>query len=334
MAKLKVAFAGFRHGHIIGLYEKVKNHPDLELVAAAEEDAAARAALGTSNPGVVITHDNIEKMLDEVPCDIVAIGDYYTIRGARATAALKRGKHIIADKPLCTSLDELAEIEKLAAEKKLSVGCMFDLRVAPSVNHAVQIVKSGKLGKITQIQFTAQHPLLRGTRPAWYFENNQHGGTINDIGSHAADLLPYMLDTKIKSIVGARSWKALARPEESIDDAGQFILEMADGCGVTADVSYVATDSLGYSLPTYWRFNIWGSCGMIEFSYTSTAVKAYINGESEAVEISNPPVKTADYLEEFLNEISGRPGKLTTESIIEAARWILKIQKCADNYGK
>ena len=55
---------------------------------------------------------------------------------------------------------------------------------------------------------------------------------------------------------------------------------------------------------------------------------------SEAVDIPNPPVTTADYLDEFLNEISGNQGKLTTESIIEAARWILEIQKCADNYGK
>ena len=73
---------------------------------------------------------------------------------------------------------------------------------------------------------------------------------------------------------------------------------------------------------------------MIEFAYTSDAVRAYINGASEAVDIPNPPVTTADYLDEFLNEISGNQGKLTTESIIEAARWILEIQKCADNYGK
>jgi predicted dehydrogenase len=62
-------------------------------------------------------------MLDEVEVDIVAVGDYYGVRGERVIAALERGKHVIADKPLCTSLAELDRIEQLAAEKGLSVFC-------------------------------------------------------------------------------------------------------------------------------------------------------------------------------------------------------------------
>ena len=39
--KLKFAIAGLRHGHITALNEKVKKHPDCQLVAACEEDADA-----------------------------------------------------------------------------------------------------------------------------------------------------------------------------------------------------------------------------------------------------------------------------------------------------
>jgi len=42
----------------------------------------------------------VEAMLGDEAVDIVALGDYYGIRGTHATAALKAGKHIFADKPL------------------------------------------------------------------------------------------------------------------------------------------------------------------------------------------------------------------------------------------
>ena len=56
-------------------------------------------------------------MLDEVECDAVGVGDYFAKRGSIAIEALKRGKHVISDKPLCTSLDELAQIRELSQAK-------------------------------------------------------------------------------------------------------------------------------------------------------------------------------------------------------------------------
>lgn len=327
--KQKVVFAGFRHNHIFTLLEMVKKHPALELVACAEEDAATRKQLA-ENGKVEITHDSISKMLDEIPCDIVAIGDAYARRGKIAIEALKRGKHIVSDKPLCTTLAELDEIEVLAEKNKLSVGCMFDLRTTPSVANAKNILDSGVLGDIVQIQFSAQHPLLRGSRPGWYFAGDMHGGTINDIGSHAADLIPFLVGSPISEIVAARTWKALAAPEDNILDAGQFMFTLANGCGVMGDVSYSSPDSQGYTMPTYWRFNIWGKNGMIEFNYHTPEVTAFINGYNGKTIFAPPADYGKDFLTEFLDEISGTPGSLTTASNITAARWILKMQQMSE----
>ena len=152
---MKIAFAGFRHGHIWGLYGAAKQHPELEIVACAEEDAATRAELISAGKAE-ITHDSISRMLDEVECDIVAIGDCYARRGKIAIEALKRGKHVVSDKPVCTELAELDEIEKLAAENDLCVGCMFDLRTTPGICGAKQILDSGILGDI--VDGAAMHP--------------------------------------------------------------------------------------------------------------------------------------------------------------------------------
>ena len=99
---MKAAFIGFRHGHIVGLYNRLKDDPQCEIVAACEEDPKA-AAEAKENWGVDITHSSFSDLLADTDFDILAIGDYFGIRGSRAIAGLKAGKHVIADKPLCTS---------------------------------------------------------------------------------------------------------------------------------------------------------------------------------------------------------------------------------------
>ena len=42
---IKLAFAGFRHGHINALYKLAEKNPDVEIVAAYEADADARLLL-------------------------------------------------------------------------------------------------------------------------------------------------------------------------------------------------------------------------------------------------------------------------------------------------
>lgn len=112
----KLAIAGLRHGHIYSLISEAKRL-GVEIVAAAEEDANTRQSL-EGNENIKITHSSIEQMLEEVPFDILGVGDYYVKRGGIVLQALQAGKHVIADKPLCTTIDECDQIAKLATEKK------------------------------------------------------------------------------------------------------------------------------------------------------------------------------------------------------------------------
>ena len=134
---LKVAIAGFRHPHILELVNKTRKSPVLELVGCAEADDATRADMISKN--IDIQWTDPEKMIAELPCDIVGIGDVYARRGAIAIAALKAGKHVIADKPLCTSPDELQEIRRLVKEKNLCVSLMLPLWSSPNAAAAKKL---------------------------------------------------------------------------------------------------------------------------------------------------------------------------------------------------
>ena len=70
----KIAFAGFRHGHIFQLYNQVKDCDAIELTGCWEEDEAARKS-ATDNHGVDFNYASFEDVLNS-DADIVAIGDY------------------------------------------------------------------------------------------------------------------------------------------------------------------------------------------------------------------------------------------------------------------
>ena len=330
-ARHKIAFVGFRHGHIFDLYALACASPALEVVAACEEHAETRAEI-LAKETAAITHDRIEQMLDEVDCDIVATGTYFADRGPVLIEALSRGKHVISDKPLCTGMADLDRIEALAGEKDLKVGCMLTLRDSAAFIGARNLIQAGRIGEVHAIAFGGQHPLLLGSRPGWYFEQGKHGGTITDIGIHAIDALPWVTGRQWAKINAARCWRALVPEDFHMQDAGQMMLEMDNGCGVLGDVSYFAPDRAGYTMPYYWRTTFWGRDGIIETSTTAKDIQV-LGREDSTVHIEPLPLaQRGGYLRSFLDDIAGEvpANGLDTAAVLRSTRNVIRIQGAAD----
>ena len=321
---LKVAIAGFRHDHILELVNKTNNHPQLELVGCAESDAEARAK--TIERGIAVEWCDPMEMIEKLPCDIVGIGDVYAKRGAIAIAALKAGKHVIADKPLCTSLTELAEIHKLSSEKGLSVGLMLPLWSSPNAQTARRLIAEGKLGEVQSVVFTGQHPLNYGTRADWYWQENMQGGTINDIAPHGVDLVEYITNMKFADTVCSRCWNDHFPEVPHFKNGAQFMATLENGAGVMADVSYFACH---FAHPTYWRFTVWGTEGWLEFVQSVPGVK--FTDKTTPTQMIYPENSGTDYLQEFLAEIEGKtPAYFNTKHILDMTETTLKIQAAAN----
>lgn len=328
---LRFAIVGFRHPHINSLVAHLKERDDVQLVAACEEDATAREQVAAANVSENL-FDSYEKLLDEVECDVIGIGDYYGRRGALALEALRRGKHIISDKPICISLAELDQIEALAREKDLRIGCQLDMRDAAPFRRLRELVQSGEMGEIHAISFGGQHPLNYGTRAGWYFEEGKHGGTINDIAIHALDYIPFLTGKRWSTINAARNWNARLPQVPHFKDAGQLMMTLQNGCGVLGDVSYIVPDSFGYTLPHYWRTTVWGENGLAETAYNAQEVLFYRNGDKEPQRLAATEHATGKYLADFIAEVQGQTttDQLTTATVLESSRVSLLTQQAAD----
>ncbi len=328
--KTRFAFAGFRHGHILDLLTGVEERDDTEIVACCEEDAAARDALAAQGR-VKTTHTDFEKMLRDVACDVVAIGDYYARRGALAIAALEAGKHVLSDKPLCTTLDEQAAIERLAEARGLCVGLQLDSRGYGAFLTLREILRAGELGEVCTVRIDGQHPLLLASRPGWYFEPGKHGGTLNDIAIHAFDFVPWLTGVRWRRVIAARTWNAKAEKFPHFHDCAQFLAELENGAGVCADLSYLAPDQLGYQLPYYWRLTVHGTRGMAETFLMSKEVTVITDLDSapqrRPAAANTPRRYLADFLREMRRESEG--ADLRTADCLRASRLALEAEASA-----
>ena len=319
---MNIAFAGFRHSHIIGLYDSCQKEPTVHITGCYEKDDSAR--ITAASHSIEFNYNSYEDILNDKNVDAVAIGDYYGIRGQMVIKALKAGKHVICDKPICTQIKELDEIEALVAEKNLQVCCMLDLRYMPQISKVCEIIKSGGIGEVLNISFTGQHYLDYGNRPAWYFEAGKHGGTINDIAIHGIDLIRFITGENLSEVKYAGVRNAFAIEEPHFEDSAHFIADFGN-IRVMGDVSYAAPGFDGI-LPTYWDFYFWGTEGMINFNYKSGEIRIY----KKSCEIIECEDRTPGYLGDFMEEISGEKTMMNTQGILKSQRQALEIQRFAD----
>lgn len=328
MEKLNLAFVGFRHGHAASFYNNAKEREDIVICGAFEENEEARKA--ATEKGVVFDRASLDEILSDKTVDAVFIGERYGVRGELAAKILEAGKSVIADKPLCTRLDEAEKISAIAKKKNLAVGMMLDMRSNKNIRIAVDTVKSGKIGIINNIVFEAQHPLNYGSRPDWYFEDGMHGGTINDIAVHGIDIINILTGSEVSDIIGARTWNFYADKCPGFKDSAQIMLRLSNGAGVVGDVSYAAPAAHGYTHPSYWHFRVWGSKGMMDFSLNSDGVDVYPCDSEDVIHLTETELEY-DYVSDFIKAVNDKNyTEKYTDNILSVTKQTLEIQKFAD----
>ena len=317
---MKLLFNGFRHGHINALYAKAMADGRVSVVGCIEENAEAKIA-AKEKLNIEFSEKSYDEWLSS-DIDAVAIGMAYGDRGSAIIKALKAKKQVIADKPICTSLEELEEIERLVTENNLTVACMLDLRYLPQTIKAKEILDSRLLGEVKNVAFNGQHYLDYAHRPTWYFEKGKHGGTINDLAIHGIDLVRMLTGLEFAKTDAARLWNSYAYKTRDFKDSALFMARLENGAGVMADISYSAP-SQAFTMPSYWEFRFWCEKGMLTFNYIDNKVTVYREGESQA-EIYEVATDCGDYLDEFIN------GTSDTQSVLKSTKTALLIQKEAD----
>ena len=212
------------------------------VLIPAFKDAGAKLATVASSAGVSGVHAGKKFGFDETTTDTASlfsdpkvdalvITTRHNSHAQLVLQALSAGKHVFVEKPLCLTLDELAEIEAAACTPIVMVG--FNRRFAPQVQK-VKALLAGVQGPKSFVM-----TVNAGAIPAdhWAQDAEVGGGRIIGEACHFIDLLRFLCGTRITS-------QHVTRMDTLTNDSVSISLGFEDGSIGT--VHYLANGSKAF----------------------------------------------------------------------------------------
>lgn len=178
-------------------------------------------------------------VLGDAAIDTVAIATRHDAHARQVLAALNAGKHVFCEKPLCLTLDELADIEAKARSlpgQALMVG--FNRRFAP------QVIKMKALLAPVGVPKSFIVTVNAGEVPTdhWTQDPNVGGGRIIGEACHFIDLLRHLAGHPMRSFAALALGEHPALPVR--EDKAMITLTFADGS--IGAIHYLANGDKGF----------------------------------------------------------------------------------------
>jgi predicted dehydrogenase len=240
--------------HHVRLYREIED-ADLVAVADPDDDALTRATQGTLTTG----YADYRAMLDSEDLDLVSVAVPTQLHYEVACEAMKRGIHVLVEKPLALTIEEgQAMID--AAESlgvKLMVGHIE--RFNPAVIEVKRRLMEQELGRIFQISATRVGPLP---------ERIKGVGVVLDLATHDIDVMRYLIEAEVERIYAETDRETSA----SEDDLIAGLLRFENGV--------IGVLSINWLTPTKIRqLSILGEMGMYVVDYLTQDLYWYRNSK-------------------------------------------------------
>jgi myo-inositol 2-dehydrogenase/D-chiro-inositol 1-dehydrogenase len=230
MKTLKVGMISFAHGHAHSYLNSLRSMANVEVVGIADE-----------------RHSRVEKVISkfELPyfekyedllatdVDAVVICAENARHAEITIAAARAGKHVLCEKPLGLSLEEMEAMIAACREHGVQLMTAFPCRYLASVIRAKEAIDQGQIGDILAIKGTN-----RGSLPSGWFLQPElsGGGALLDHTVHVMDLMNWFTQSEVTEVYAYAA--TLFHEEIEVDDAGMIHVKFANGVFGVLDTSW------------------------------------------------------------------------------------------------
>ncbi|MCA0044844.1 Gfo/Idh/MocA family protein [Celeribacter litoreus] len=241
MAKIRLGMVGGGRDAFIGEVHRYAARLDGEydLVAGAlsstpEKSRESGLALGLSEDRCYGSFEEMAEAEAARPDGIeaVAIVTPNHVHGAAAEAFLKRGIHVICDKPLTATMEQAEQLAKVIRESDALFILTHNYTGYPMIRQAREMVARGDLGAIRVVQVEYAQDWLAddtgGKQAEWRTDPARAGlgGSTGDIGSHAHNLACFVTGLDVDTL--AADLQSFV-PGRAVDDNAHVMLRFKGG---------------------------------------------------------------------------------------------------------
>ncbi|WP_067783011.1 Gfo/Idh/MocA family protein [Actinomyces vulturis] len=227
-------------------YKGISEHfPELgiepRLVAAADPVEEIRHT-AVNDLGFDKAYADYHDLLADPDVDVVSICSPNFLHKEIALAAIEAGKPFWIEKPMGVNAEESREIAQAADKAQLATAVGFNYRHTPAIEYMRELVRSGKLGRITNVRvwFIADYNSSPQGPLTWRASREKAGaGVVPDLMSHGADLAQYIVG-RIASVSAITDTFINERPIPTKMGIGHSGFEIGDEVGPVENEDYVA----------------------------------------------------------------------------------------------
>ncbi|WP_422021705.1 Gfo/Idh/MocA family protein [Roseibium sp.] len=238
---IRLGMVGGGKDAFIGAVHRIAARLDnsFELVAGAlsstpDKAIASGQALGLKADRIYSSFEDMAKREARLKDGIeaVAIVTPNHVHYPAAKAFLKRGIHVICDKPMTSTLADAKKLAKAAAASPALFILTHNYTGYPMIRQAREIVQNGDLGTIRVIQVEYPQDWLtveqHNKQADWRTDpaRSGAGGATGDIGTHAYNLACFVTGLRAESL--AADLQSFV-PGRQVDDNGHVMLRFDGG---------------------------------------------------------------------------------------------------------
>lgn len=232
------------HGHIYGMCNGLIE-AGAQLKWVYDPDPAKVKVFLDTYPGVKAAR-SAEEILEDTEVRLVAAAAIPSERAGLGLRVMSHGKDYFTDKTPFTSIEQLesARLQAEVTKQKYMVYFSERLHVESAV-YAGQLINEGRIGRVLQVIGMGPHRLNAPSRPGWFFNRQQYGGILCDIGSHQIEQFLYYAGCKNAQVLHSKvaNYNHPAYPE--LEDFGDATLVGDNGATQYFRVDWFTPEGLG-----------------------------------------------------------------------------------------
>ena len=269
--RIRLGMVGGGNDAFIGGVHRIASRIDdrFELVAGALSSTPEKSRQSGEELGLPRIYDDFKQMAQREArrkdgIEAVSIVTPNHVHYAAAREFLKRGIHVICDKPLTSTLADAKKLVKAAEESDALFILTHNYTGYPMVRQAREMVAAGDIGAIRVVQVEYPQDWLAieqdfkqanwRTDPA----RSGAGGSTGDIGTHAYNLACFVTGLTAESL--AADIQAFV-PGRQVDDNAHVLLRFAGGARGMLWSSQVAVGN-----ENALRIRVYGEKGGLEWA--------------------------------------------------------------------
>jgi dTDP-3,4-didehydro-2,6-dideoxy-alpha-D-glucose 3-reductase len=216
-------------------------------IASRSQKSAQRLAKKFS----ITPFDSYDSLLNSNLLDVIYIPLPNSLHFDWIKKALNKNLHVLVEKSMACSFNDVSELTNLAKLKKLVIVENFQFRFHSQLSYIQQLIETGKIGDIRHIRSCFGFPPFPDSENIRY-KKELGGGALLDAGAYPLKIAQIFMGHNIEVMCS----QLFIDPVYDVDTYGSFTL---------SDIDSEISAQCAFGFDNYYQCNIefWGSKGRI-----------------------------------------------------------------------